>query len=269
MVAALLIVPVGRPTPARADLAGSVYGDVRDVVEELIPSEVAVGVVATIRTRSPAIGFYFNDTLERLASPSWGSLPRVFREDLTDAVADLVYFHLTSDQGAGDVQQSIERFFQCVARPDDHGDDCARLRAAVLTAHRSMIDAECVRAVPTSTRRVACDLGLATRAALAGRGSARRPIMDAVADLVLTGVDGPLAAPLREILTTWLDNPERLPTELIERLSVAELLDGLDDATLATLCGSPHSMRDYVTRPDSAIGWACFAVSAKQLPELL
>lgn len=263
------LVLCARPAPARADLASTVYGDVRDVVEELIQSEVAVSVVATIRTRSPALAFYFDETLERLESPYWGSLPRVFREDLTEAVGDLVYFHLTSERTVGDVQESAERFFQCVARPDDTGDDCQRLRGAVLTAHRSLLDAECIRAVPPAARRVACDLGLATRAALAGRGAARRHVMDAVADTVLAEVDGPLNAPLREILLAWLDHPDQLPTDLIERLSVADLMDKLGDTALDKLCGEAQSLRDYVTRPDSVIGWACFAVSAKQLPELL
>lgn len=267
--AVLALVSLARPAPARADLASTVYGDVRDVVEELIQSEVAVSVVATIRTRSPALGFYFDDTLERLASPYWGSLPRVFREDLTAAVADLVYFHLSSAQPARDVQRSAERFFNCVVDKTDTADDCTRLRDALLAQQRTLLDLECIRRAPPNDRRVACDLGLAARAALAGRSSARRHVMDAVADLVLADVGAPLNAPLREILLTWLDNPDRLPTELIERLSVADLLDQLGDDALDALCGSPQRMRDYLTRPDSAIGWACFAVSSPQLPKLL
>ena len=42
--------------------------------------------------------------------------------------------------------------------------------------------------------------GLATRAALSGKGAARRHVMDAVADVVLADVEGPLGPRLREIL---------------------------------------------------------------------
>ncbi len=71
--------------PARADLASSVYGDIRDVVEELIESEITTSVVAKLKHRSPALAFYMHGTLERLASPYWGSLGRTLKADLTVA----------------------------------------------------------------------------------------------------------------------------------------------------------------------------------------
>lgn len=257
------------PATARADLASTVYGDVRDVVEELIQSEVAISVVAKVRARSPALGFYFADTLERLSSPYWGSLPRVFRGNLQVAVADLVYFHLSSPTPGGDIQQSAEHFFQCVVGIGEAGEACVRLRAALLEARRSLLDVECIRTPPRPERRVACDLGLAARAALAGRGSTRRHVMDAVSDVVLADVVGPLAPPLREILVTWLDHPDRLPTELIERLSVRDLGMALRDDALEKLCGDAQSLRGYLGNPDTGLGWVCFAISAKKLPELL
>ena len=48
--------------PARADLASSLYGDVRDVIEELIQTEVTGSVVTTVGDRSPAIAFYMHGT---------------------------------------------------------------------------------------------------------------------------------------------------------------------------------------------------------------
>lgn len=52
--------------PAHADLASSLYGDVRDVIEELIQTEVTTSVVRTVSTRSPALAFYMHGTLERI-----------------------------------------------------------------------------------------------------------------------------------------------------------------------------------------------------------
>lgn len=264
LVAALT---TARPTPARADLGSSIYDDVRDVVEELIRSEIAGSVVATIRTRSPGVGFYFDDTLERLASPYWGSLPRVFRDDLTVAVADYTYFHLTSGGDATDLDRSLARFFKCTALASEPGADCDRLRAALLTARHPLLDEECVRTAPSAGRRVACDLGLATRAALSGKGAARRHVMDAVADVVLADVEGPLGPRLREILLAWLDRPDTVPTDLIEQLSVTDLIAALDDQVLARVCGDKDGLRRYLENPASAPGWACFAVSAAQLPD--
>src|SRR5580765_6967653 len=101
--------------PARADLASAFYDDVRDVVEELIQTEVTTSVVSTIETRSPALAFYMHGTLERLASPYWGSLGRVLKDDLTVVVSDFVYWHLSTGGGDGDIVGSAKRFFKCVA----------------------------------------------------------------------------------------------------------------------------------------------------------
>lgn len=87
----VLLVVCALVRPARADLAGAIYGDVRDVVEELIQTEVTASVVATVKQRSPALAFYMRGTLERLASPYWGSLGRVLKDDLTVVVSDFVY----------------------------------------------------------------------------------------------------------------------------------------------------------------------------------
>ena len=267
VLALTALASVARPAPARADLGSSIYDDVRDVVEELIRSEISTSVVAGIRARSPAVAFYFDQTLERLASPYWGSLPRVFREDLTVATGDVVYFHLTSDGDPTDLDRSLERFFRCVAFTDTPGADCDRLRGSLVTNHHTLVDDECVRNPPARARRVACDLALATRAALAGKGSTRRHVMDAVADVVLADVDGPLAQPLREILLAWLDHPDQIPTDLIEQLSVSDLLGALDDQVLGKVCGDPEALRKYVEAPGALPGWACFAISAVQLPD--
>src|SRR5262249_523511 len=100
-------------TPARADLASSLYDDVRDVVEELIQTEVTTSVVTTIETRSPALAFYMHGTLERLGSPYWGSLSRVMKDDLTIVVSDFVYWHVSTGGGDGDIIESAKRFFGC------------------------------------------------------------------------------------------------------------------------------------------------------------
>src|SRR6476620_3507804 len=99
------------PRPARADLAATFYDDVRDVVEKLIQTEVTTSVVRVIENKSPALAFYMHGTLERLGSPYWGSLSRVLKDDLTIAVSDFVYWHLSTGGGDGDIVASAHRFF--------------------------------------------------------------------------------------------------------------------------------------------------------------
>src|SRR5687768_8124228 len=104
--------------PAQADLADSLYGDVRDVIEDLIQTEVTTSVVRTIGHGSPALACYMHGTLERLGSPYWGSLARVLKDDLTVTIADFVYWHLSTGGGDGDIVASAKHFFRC-AKPGE------------------------------------------------------------------------------------------------------------------------------------------------------
>ena len=165
---------------AHADLGSRVYGDVRDVVEELIQTEVTTSVVATIERRSPALAFYLHGTLERLGSPYWGSLGRALKDDLKVAVSGFVYWHLATGGGDGDVVGSAKPFFGCVAALRDANADvsCKRLLAAVHDQHRPLLEVECRRTKPAADRRVACDIGLAVLAdaGFAGRLRDRREL---------------------------------------------------------------------------------------------
>ena len=122
-----LVVLCSLSRPARADLASSLYGDVRDVIEELIQTEVTGSVVRTVENRSPALAFYMHGTLERLASPYWGSLGRVLKDDLTVAIADFVYWHVSTGGGDGDIVASAKRFFACAKTGVADGEACKRL----------------------------------------------------------------------------------------------------------------------------------------------
>lgn len=126
---------------ARADLGSDLYGDIRDVVEDLIQSEVTTSVVATLKARSPALGFYMHGTLERLASPYWGSLGRTLKSDLTVLVSDFVYWHMSSGGGDGDILGSAKRFFHCAIDTTSTNPECVRLRAAIVTQNRSLLEA--------------------------------------------------------------------------------------------------------------------------------
>src|SRR5688572_18864342 len=125
--------------PARADLASSLYGDVRDVIEELIQTEVTTSVVRTIEERSPAFAFYMHGTLERLGSPYWVSLGRVLKDDLTVAVADFVYWHVSTGGGDGDIVASAKRFFACAKKGVPDSDGCKRLLDAVGVQKRPLL----------------------------------------------------------------------------------------------------------------------------------
>jgi hypothetical protein len=256
--------------PARAsDLAAAFYDDVRDVVEELIQTEVTTSVVAVVERKSAALAFYMHGTLERLGSPYWGSLSRVLKDDLTIAVADFVYWHLSIGGGDGDIVASAKKFFGCVA--DTHADDaCKRLIAAVHDQHRPLIEVECRRSKPPPERRVACDIGLATKAALERRGSVRHHIVDALADIVLSEVDDRgLTDRLRDTLIKWLDLPKDLPTPLLEALANPDLSEQLTDAAIDERCKDPKMLDEFFHDPAGSRAWICFAVTHPALPSAL
>jgi hypothetical protein len=245
---------LAHPRDARADLAGSIYEDVQDVIEELIQAEIASSVVATIEARAPGVAAYFHGTLERLASPSWAGLSSSLRDDLTVVIADFVYWHLSTGEQDTDILASAKRFFS--QTPPEHG--------------RSLLDQECRAVEPPRERRVACDVGLAVRAVLEQRGEARRHVLDAIADLMLGPVDDPkIARRLREVLIAWLEAPESVPLELGELVADPATLATLTGPALAALCSDRERMRAYLTEPEATPGWACFAISAEDLPDLL
>ena len=255
-------------TPARADLGGAVYDDVRDVIEELIRSEVTHSVVTTIETRSPALAFYMHGTLERLGSPYWGSLGRALQQDLTVTVADFVYWHLAVSD-SGDIATSARRFFACLAAPT--GDPaCARLVAAVTTQRRPLLEVECRRVKPAPDRRVACDIGLAALAALEQRGAVRHHVLDALADIVIAEIDDRgLHDRLADLLTHWLDKPDELPSSLLDALADPDLVGQLADPALEKLCNDPKMVDDFIHDPEDSTGWLCFAISHGSLPAAL
>jgi len=258
---------VARPNTARADLAGSLYEDVRDVVEELIESEITTSVKTTIEVRAPVVAAYFHGTLERLASPSWAGLATSMRQDLDTVVGDFVYWHLATGKIEGDIVASAHQFFGCAV---GNGPGCEAIHAVVVGRGRSLLDAECRSVEPPPERRVACDLGLAVRAALEQRGEARRHVLDAIADLLLGHLKDPaLARRLRDVLIAWLENPAALPPELTDLIASPDALKGLSGDALTALCGNRAAMKEYLRDPDRAPGWACFAVSAPTLPKVL
>ena len=248
--------------PARADLASALYGDVRDVIEELIKTEVTTSVVRTIEKRSPALAFYMHGTLERLASPYWGSLGRVLKDDLTVAIADFVYWHLSTGGGDGDIVASAKRFFGCLqTAADPH---CKRLADAIVAQKRPLVEVECRRNKPLADRRVACNVGLAVLAALKGRGEVRQHLIDALADVVLTEVgDSPLGARMRDVLIAWVDLPKDLPVPLIEALANPDLGELLSDEALDKRCGEFAEIKNAIDNHQDAFSWLCFAVTHK------
>jgi hypothetical protein len=268
--------------PARADLASSFYDDVRDVVEELIQTEVTTSVVGTIEHKSPALAFYMHGTLERLGSPYWGSLSRVLKDDLTIVVSDFVYWHVSTGGGDGDIIASAKRFFACVMHqtpnmergeltsPRGSEDSCGRLVAAIQGQHRPLLEVECRRAKPPAERRVACDLGLAVLAALERRGEVRHHVVDALADIVLGELDDPaLAERLRDVLVKWMDLPKDLPTPLLEALGNPDLAAQLTEGAIDTLCKDPKTLDDLFHDPSGSRAWICFAVTHPALPDSL
>lgn len=260
--------------PARADLASSLYGDVRDVIEELIQTEVTGSVVRTVGDKSPALAFYMHGTLERLSSPYWGSLGRVLKDDLTVVIADFVYWHVSTGGGDGDIVASAKRFFLCAknraAADGISADACKRLLDAIAVQKRPLVEVECRRAKPGADRRVACHVGLAVLAALKGRGEVRQHLVDALAEIVLTEVsDKALGGRMRDILTAWLDLPKDLPTPLIEALANPDLGELLTDEALDKRCSDFAEVKAVLDDPFGAQSWLCFAVTHKAFEAML
>jgi hypothetical protein len=256
--------------PARADLASSLYGDVRDVIEELIQTEVTGSVVGTIEDRSPALAFYMHGTLERLASPYWGSLGRVLKDDLTVAIADFVYWHVSTGGGDGDVVASARAFFACAKKGNPTSDACKRLLDAIAGQKRPLVEVECRRAKPPADRRVACHVGLAVLAALKGRGEVRQHLVDALAEIVLSEIsEKPAGGRMRDVLTAWVDLPKDLPTPLIEALANPDLDELLSDEALEQRCGNFDEVKNALEDPNGAFSWICFAVTHKKLEDNL
>ena len=255
---------------ARADLSSQLYGDVRDVIEELIQTEVTTSVVTTVKVRSPALEFYMHNTLERLGSPYWGSLGRVLKDDVTVVTADFVYWHVSTGGGSGDIIASAKSFFDCARKNQGTEPACKRLLDAIVAQHRPLLEVECRRSVPTPDRRIACDLGLATLAALKGRGEARHHLVDAMSDIVLLEVGGSdLGDRMRDVLTKWLDLPKDLPTPLLEALANPDLGAELTDEALDKRCKDWNEMRKALDDPSSPYSWLCFAITHENLiPQL-
>lgn len=262
------VVVLSSSRPARADLAGAVYDDLHDVVEQLIQTEVTTSVVTAIEKRSPALAFYLRGTLERLASPYWGSLGHALKDDLTIAVSDFVYWHLSTGGGDGDVVGSAKRFFACVQGKAAPG--CDRLAQAVQVQKRPLLEVECRRAKPPPERRVACDIGLAVLAGLEQRGEVRHHVVDALADIVLSEIDDhAMTDRLRDVLIHWMDLPKDLPTPLLEALANPDLAAQLADGEVEKLCGDPKTIDDALRDPGNGRAWICFAVTHPKLPDQL
>ncbi|MDX2090447.1 MAG: hypothetical protein SFX73_21495 [Kofleriaceae bacterium] len=271
LVSLVLVCVLSAPRLARADLASSLYGDVRDVIEELIQTEVTTSVVHTIEARSPALAFYMRGTLERLASPYWGSLGRVLKDDLTVAVSDFVYWHLSVGGGDGDIVASAKRFFRCAKDPAGKGDEsCKRLLDAIGEQRRPLVEVECRRAKPAADRRVACDIGLAVLAALKGRGEVRQHLVDAMSNIVLGEIaDKDIGGRMRDVMTRWMDLPKDLPMPLLEALGNVDLGAELTDEAIEKRCTDPKMLQQALNDPHNPFAWICFAVTHASLPKAL
>src|SRR5262249_38800293 len=144
------------------------------------------------------------------------------------------------------------------------------LLAAIADQHRPLLEVECRRSKPPPEARVACDIGLATLAALERRGEVRHHVVDALADIVLAELDDrALAERLRDVLTKWLDLPKDLPTPLLEALGNPDLSEQLADGAIDKLCSDPKTLDDLFRDPTGSRAWICFAVTHKSLPDAL
>lgn len=271
-----VLVCLGLARPARADLASSIYGDVQDVVQELIEKEVTTSVVGKLKAKSPALGFYLHGTLERLASPYWGSLGRTLKADLTVLISDFVYWHIAVKGGPdGDIVKSAARFFDCaVGTAEKPKENCSKLLDAVQKQQRPLLEVECRRNKAAPENRIACDVGLAVRAALEGRKEVRHHLIDALADIVLQEIaqDRGLTERAQDVLMRWLELKNDYPQQLFDILGNPQINDMLSEDGLEKLCGTASvqkSMTEYFNDPGVSPAWLCFAVTHPNLNDAL
>jgi hypothetical protein len=267
-----LVLAAAPARPARADAAGELYADLKDVIEELLRSEITTGVVAAVEKRSPALRFYFADSLSRLSSPYWGNLVVSLRRDLLRLIGDYVFWSTIASGDTG-----LAAFFACVdGGATDAG--CAELKKAIAEEHRSLLESRCGRfeldasAGPSAHEQLACDVALATRAALERKASlAMRHLGDLVGDILLHDVaDRGVARAMRAQLGLWLRRPSLYPVEL-EQLFLAAELDPrrVEGEALKTYCADEAELEKVLRGSPGAGAWICFAAAVPGLKDRL
>src|SRR5689334_22759807 len=78
-----------------------------------------------------------------------------------------------------------------------------------------------------------------------------------------------MAGLLREVLVEWLESPKNVPQSLIDVFDQPGLAGQLADASLYAPCGDRAKLREFFEEPEKMPGWACFAVSHKDLHKAL
>lgn len=100
LIMGMLLVFVGRSEPARADTVEPLYSELRDLIEDVIRSEVIHTVASTISKEQPALCFYFRGAIGRLQSSYWGGVPAQLREGLALMTADFALWQLKGSSSA-------------------------------------------------------------------------------------------------------------------------------------------------------------------------
>ncbi len=260
---------------AQSGVSGEVYGEVRDVIEELIKTEITTNVVARVRERSPALGFYFHRTLERLESSYWGNLSSKLDADLVVLVGDYVYWSVglaSENRDQGDTRK-IDHFFACFD-PANEDETCAPIRDLNEEKGRSLVDRHC-RALDRTTTvgaELACNLALATRSGLRKQYSmAIHHVIDAVTNILLHDLKpGPTKRRLRKMAQTWLGNIEKFPAgyqDVFQSVNVDP--DDIRVSWVEEHCKKSTNLAAYFADPTSSLSWICFAASYNGLPKSL
>lgn len=265
----------GRPSQAQSGAAGGVYGEVKDVIEELIKSEITRNVVARVRERSPALGFYFHRTLDRLESSYWGNLSSKLEGDLIVLVGDYVYWSvgLASERRDEAGTRKIAHFFACFD-PGTDNEACEPIRTLTGEKDRSLVDRHC-RALDRTTApssELACNLALATRAGLRKQSSmAIHHVIDAVTNILLHDLEpGPMKRRLRKMAQTWLGDIEQFPADypdIFQAINVDP--DNISISWVEEHCKKNASFSAYFADPKSSSSWICFAASYEGLAKSL
>lgn len=273
MIAAMARGP--RQAHGQEGIAGALYSDLRDVIGELIRSEITTEVVRVVRERSPALGFYFRRTLERLESSYWGNLSGKLRADLVTMVSDYVYWsvRVSGEEGGQKGLRRMQRFLACFSEPAGDG-ACDPMKPLLAGRGRSLVDRHCRAAdVATSAEaQLACDLALATRAGLDRQASmALRHVIDAVTDILLHDLGrGATKRRLRDVAQRWLSDLDAFPAVFTDLFFAAELVpDDLSPDWVSKHCKDTANLTAFFADPASSLAWTCFAVSYNGLPNAL
>lgn len=226
---------VGVRSAARADTVDELFLEIRDLIEDVIRSEVAQDIVRNIRSAHPALCFHFRGALGRMLSSYWGGVPSQLREGIGILSADFAYWYITHDVktepyvckpngGASGAYEAFKEFI-CIRDKelrDEHSEGIPACTPEGWSREKTVLEEQCTFDAVDSTKALACAFSKAGLAVLRG---APREASDTIIDYLISAVGGKEKGLLGLVV-----NGTRDASELLNGVST-EIAGLIEDAT--------------------------------------